>query len=74
MDTKKCERCNGTGEIGRRTTFPLSYIGPGPVPEDATNAFAAKCDECDGRGYVAREREGASEILAMINKARAAAE
>ncbi|WP_425404593.1 hypothetical protein [Hwanghaeella sp.] len=47
-----CTHCNGTGEIARRTTFPMSYVGPGPVPEDALSVVAATCDECRGTGRI----------------------
>jgi len=42
-----CERCNGTGLIGRRNVYPLAYVGPGPVPEDARGVFEAECDYCE---------------------------
>lgn len=55
MDIEECKRCNGSGEIARRTTYPLSYVGPGPVPEDARNVCGVTCDECLGMGYVETE-------------------
>lgn len=45
-----CERCVGSGEIGLRNNFHPSYVGPGPVPDDARGVFAARCDECRGTG------------------------
>lgn len=55
MDIEECKRCNGSGEIARRTTYPLSYVGPGPVPEDARNVCGVTCDVCLGMGYVETE-------------------
>jgi hypothetical protein len=43
-----CEKCNGTGYYTHRTTFPLSYVGPGLCPDDARGMTDAKCDECHG--------------------------
>ena len=53
-DEQVCERCAGSGLIGCRTTFPCSYVGPGPVPEEARGVYETKCDECRGYGHVAR--------------------
>lgn len=41
-----CARCNDSGEIGVRNDFRASYVGPGPVPDDARGVVSAKCDEC----------------------------
>ena len=52
-DTRvKCEHCKGSGLIGWRNTFPASYVGPGPVPEDARGVYETQCDECSGNGWV----------------------
>ena len=52
-DTRiKCERCNGSGLIGCHNVFPCSYVGPGPVPEDARGVYETRCDECGGCGWV----------------------
>ena len=50
-----CERCQGSGTIGCSTSYPCSYIGPGPVPDDAANVYEATCDRCGGVGYISTE-------------------
>lgn len=46
-----CTRCNGSGEIATRCTFPMSEVGPGPVPDDSPH-HAAECPDCRGAGKV----------------------
>lgn len=48
--TQDCERCAGSGVIGLRNTFPMTYVGPGPVPDCARNITETKCDACYGGG------------------------
>ena len=44
----KCERCNGSGEIGTRINGTRE--APGPVPEDARGWRASECPDCiDGK-------------------------
>jgi hypothetical protein len=47
---KVCERCNGSGVIGRSIYYPMAYVGPGPVPDYAQGVCEATCDECQGDG------------------------
>ncbi len=44
-----CERCNDTGWIVVRTSFPMSYVGPGPCPEYATGVTNVRCRDCGRR-------------------------
>lgn len=44
--SKVCEKCGGTGYYTFRTTFPLSYVGPGTCPEDARGMTDAECFDC----------------------------
>lgn len=44
-----CERCNDSGTIAVSVYFPMSYRGPGPVPEDARGVTDRACDVCGGR-------------------------
>jgi len=55
-ETRKCERCNGSGEIVV-STVTLRYVAPGPVPDDAKGVARAACDECRGHGYTERPTE-----------------
>lgn len=48
----ECERCDGSGFIVERNTFPMSYVGPGPAPDYARGVTDSRCDECHGRGVV----------------------
>jgi len=57
MDVEECKRCRGSGVIGVRNNFRASYVGPGPVPEDARGVTDATCDECRGMGYVETDDE-----------------
>ncbi len=49
---RECTRCAGSGEIVVRNTFPMSEVGPGPVPDWASNVTGSKCPDCDGTGAV----------------------
>lgn len=42
-DKSVCERCNGSDEVVVRTTFPMSYVGPGPCPDDAAGVVGMPC-------------------------------
>ena len=53
----ECERCAGSGMIACSTSYPCSYVGPGPVPGYARNVYEAECDACGGNGYVIAEDE-----------------
>jgi hypothetical protein len=44
----ECERCKGSGITGHRLSG--TYVGPGPVPEDARGFYEARCEECRGSG------------------------
>jgi hypothetical protein len=41
-----CERCDDTGYITVRNTFPMAYVCPGSPPEYAAGVCEAKCDAC----------------------------
>jgi hypothetical protein len=56
----ECVRCDGTGIVGRRNRYPYSYVGPGPVPEEARGVSEWTCDPCNGTGLNAPP-EGAFE-------------
>ena len=57
----KCERCNGSGEIGTRIRGTRE--APGPVPEDARGWRASDCPDCGGTGdrYADEPDEGEDE-------------
>lgn len=42
-----CFRCEDTGFITVRTTFPMSFVCAGPPPEYARGVTEARCDRCD---------------------------
>ena len=46
----KCERCNGSGEIGTRIRGTRE--APGPVPEDVRGWTASDCPDCGGAGQI----------------------
>ena len=52
-----CDRCNGTGEIAVRIAYPMSYVGPGPVPDDARGICSATCDRCRCMGMTDADLE-----------------
>ena len=54
-EQEHCDRCNDTGWIAVRNSYPMSYVGPGPCPDYATGVCDAPCDRCD-RGYENRRR------------------
>lgn len=45
----ECERCAGTGITGHRARTG-TYVGPGPVPEDARGFVESTCSACRGTG------------------------
>lgn len=49
---RECPRCQGSGEIAVRVTFPMTEVGSGPVPDYARGVTARKCTGCDGAGVV----------------------
>jgi phage FluMu protein Com len=55
MKTVRCTRCNGSGEIGKRTRGDRE--APGPVPDDARGWVAITCPDCSGRGEFEIEDE-----------------
>ena len=55
MSDFDCRRCEDTGRISVRVTFPMSYVGPGDPPDYARGVAGARCDRCDP---VARFPEG----------------
>ena len=59
----ECSRCDGTGTIGVRSSS-LSYIGPGPVPDDARGVAEVKCDRCRGSGVITVDCESGDDIEA----------
>lgn len=52
-----CDRCNGSGEIATLCTFPMTEVGPGPVP-DYSPHHAAPCPDCRGTGETAEPSNG----------------
>ena len=54
-ETQKCEHCNGSGEVAVSIYSPMSYMGPGPVPEHARSVTSRRCDECNGTGVLTPE-------------------
>ena len=61
-----CERCHGSGEIGRRTHG--SKEAPGPVPDDARCWYSATCPDCKGTGVIVGEDEPEHEWDAAIQR------
>jgi len=53
---KRCERCNGSGEIGVRSATLRREV-PGPVPEDARGWASFECPDCRGKGEIVTEDE-----------------
>jgi DnaJ-class molecular chaperone len=47
-DVEYCTRCNGSGEIGKRTRGERE--APGPVPDDARGWIVLTCPDCKGMG------------------------
>jgi len=58
-EPQKCDRCNGSGEIGKRTRGERE--APGPVPDDARGWFAVTCPDCKGVGVFVGEEEDEDE-------------
>jgi hypothetical protein len=59
MADEPCQRCNGSGEIGKRMRGTRET--PGPVPDDARGWVALKCQDCNGRGETGATDEGDEE-------------
>ncbi len=57
-----CERCAGSGEIGRRQRG--SKEAPGPVPDDARGWVALTCPDCHGEGVLGVDDEPENEKAA----------
>lgn len=47
MDDVECTRCNDTGYITVRVTYPMSYVCAGSPPDDAKGVTELRCDRCD---------------------------
>ena len=47
MEDVECTRCNDTGWITVRVTFPMTYVCAGSPPDDAKGVTEARCDRCD---------------------------
>ena len=60
-DDVECSRCNDTGFITRRTTYPMTYVCAGSPPDDAKNVAEARCDYCDPVERWHEEFDGDSE-------------
>lgn len=50
-----CKRCNGSGEIGKKSRGERE--APGPVPDDARGWYSATCPDCRGTGMIIIEDE-----------------
>jgi DnaJ-class molecular chaperone len=57
MTKIKCDRCNGSGEIGVSTRLGVMGEKPGPVPDDARGYFSRDCPDCGGEGYSIQETQ-----------------
>jgi DnaJ-class molecular chaperone len=42
---RECDRCNGTGRITVRTSYPMSYVCAGDPPDDARGVIGVDCPE-----------------------------
>ena len=58
-----CERCAGSGEIGRRDRWG-GREAPGPVPDDARGWVALTCPDCHGEGVLGVDDEHENEEAA----------
>ena len=47
MDDYDCPTCHDTGVVARRTTYPMTIVGPGPVPGDAKGVVEDGCPDCN---------------------------
>ena len=55
-----CSRCNGSGGLEQTRNTPLGYfrtVTPCPACNGKGKVIKVKCEECDGRGYIEKERE-----------------
>jgi hypothetical protein len=57
MDDFVCHKCQDTGFITVRNTFPMSYVCAGPPPEDARGVCESVCMFCDPIGIFRAEEE-----------------
>lgn len=62
----KCERCNGSGEIGRRSRGMRE--APGPVTDDARGWVALTCPDCNGAGEFIRDEDDADDEVTEDEK------
>ena len=42
-----CPRCEGTGRVTVRVSYPMSYVCAGEPPDYAKGVTGARCDRCD---------------------------
>ena len=42
-----CRTCNDSQTVARSNRYPMTIIGPGPVPDDARGVVEARCPDCD---------------------------
>lgn len=47
MGEIECTRCNDTGWITVRVTYPMAYVCAGAPPDYARGVAEARCDHCD---------------------------
>ena len=57
-DDVDCHTCNDTGTVARRTSYPMTIVGPGPVPDDAKGVVEDRCPDCDPVARWTQEFEG----------------
>lgn len=50
MDETECSRCNDTGYITVRDTYPMSYVCAGSPPDDAKGVVEVPCNICNPVG------------------------
>ena len=61
MDEYECPICHDTGVVARRTTYLMTIVGPGPVPDDAKGFVEDGCPDCNPLNGWAEEFEGFEE-------------
>ena len=47
MSDFTCLRCEDTGRITVRVSYPMSYVCAGEPPDYAKGVTGARCDRCD---------------------------
>ena len=47
MSGINCTRCEDTGRITVRASYPMSYVCAGEPPDYARGVTGARCDRCD---------------------------